>query len=302
MKYFILIILAYSSITPCSAQKIRDTFSYVSKSDFGEEIVDVSQINSTKRQEKIVITGFDSKVPFYHFVNTGNTSKYVILIHGIGRSKEDWVNPHISFNQLRDSLFELGYNIIIPDAKFHGERSYELNFRPAWRLVPEFSKNQQDAEKLFEAFSTTTKDIRILMDFFEKKNAKEDMAFNVVGYSMGGAIALLLNASDSRIKSTVACVAPVNRPFSEIKDFGWPAEISEKLKDITAMYYAEFERGPIALLMGKYDPFTSEGEVDEFFNNLTIKDKYLKFYEAGHDLPPGFINDAIEWITTHNKK
>ena len=62
-------------------------------------------------------------------------------------------------------------------------------------------------------------------------------------------------------------------------------EIAESLKDISPIYYSTFHKSPVALLMGRTDYFTTEEEVYQFFNGIQNKDKYLKFYETGHDLP-----------------
>ena len=62
------------------------------------------------------------------------------------------------------------------------------------------------------------------------------------------------------------------------------------------------QKSPVALLMGRTDYFTSEQEATQFYEKIPNKDKRLKFYEAGHGLPPEYINDVINWITTHNKK
>ncbi|MFC3881290.1 alpha/beta hydrolase [Algoriphagus namhaensis] len=301
MKYAILLILAYSSIALCSAQKLRNEFTYAPSTEFGEQIVFQNTKDTTvNRYEKAVINGFDSKVPFYHYINSENTNKFVLLLHGLGGSKENWVKP-TSDGKLVDSLVSLGYNVIIPDAKYHGERSYEFNFRPAGTLPPELSRSQQDAESLCELYSSTIKDLRILMDYLENRYTGEKLQFDLIGYSMGGAFSLLLNAVDPRINSVASCVPPLNRPIKEIKGFAWPNEIAEKLKDISSMYYADVQRSPVILLMGRTDYFTTVTEVNQFFDGMHITDKKLKFYEAGHSLPPVYINDVIEWITSHNK-
>ena len=94
----------------------------------------MQEIDSVTIFEKVVLDGFDSKIPFYHYMNKRNEEKkYVFLLHGLGDDKEDWVypsEPYLDWSRnitsIKDSLLTLGYSLIIPDAKFHGERSYEL--------------------------------------------------------------------------------------------------------------------------------------------------------------------------------
>ncbi len=287
--------MLYVCVSTSSAQELRNVFSYEAKEDFGEQIVYVEKIDSIKRFEKTVIDGHDSKVPFYHYINKLNTGKFVILLHGLNGSKDDWKK-----SELLDSLLSTGYNVIIPDAKFHGERSYELNFRPAGTLPPGWSKSRKDAKIFYDLYSATIKDIRIIMDYFEKQQALERPQFDLVGYSMGGAISLIINAVDPRVNCVAACVPPVNRPITEIKDYGWPDEIVSMLKDMTPMYYTKFQNSPVALFMGATDFFTSEAEANQFFDEISLRDKYLKFYEAGHGLPSEYQYDVVDWLIKHN--
>jgi predicted esterase len=65
--------------------------------------------------EKIVIDGYDSKIPYYHFQNKKNQDgQYIILLHGLGGSKEDRVYPSMPYLQwsknltaIKDSLLTL---------------------------------------------------------------------------------------------------------------------------------------------------------------------------------------------------
>ena len=302
MRYTFVIILICSVFTLSLAQTLRNEFAYSAKSNFEEQIVYVNKIDSVSRYEKTVIMGNDSKIPFYHYINIHNKNRFIILLHGLGSSKDKWVSPRPGRASLVDSLVSHGYNVIIPDARFHGERSYEFNFRPANTLPPGWSKSQKDARSLCEIYSSTIKDIRIIMDYFVKQHVNEKLQFDLIGSSMGGAIALIVNAVDPRVNSVVAIVPPVNRPISEIKDFGWPTEVIEAVKDISPMYYASLQKSPTTLLMGRTDFFTSEQEAKEFYDRIPLKDKNLKFYEAGHSLPPESISDVVEWIIAHNKK
>ena len=303
MKYIYLSILACSCISFCNAQKLRYEFNYPSRTDYGDQVVFFTTRDTTRnRYEKIVINGFDTKVPFFHYINKDNKNKFVFLLHGIGGSKDGWLKPR-SDGKLVDSLVTLGYDVIIPDARYHGERSYEFNFRPTVVLPRGISqgKSQEDAKSLCLIYTSTIKDIRIIMDFLERKYNATNLQFDFIGYSMGGAMSLLISAADKRVNSVAACVPPVTRPLEEIKGFDWPDEIVNDLKDVTPKFYSQFIKTPTSLIMGRTDPFTSEQAATEFYSDIPLKDKNLKFYEAGHGLPPEYINDAIAWIIAHNK-
>lgn len=301
MKYRLAILLAFCSGI-LNAQKIRNTFSYEPKDNQEAKTVYTSKFDSIYQLEKIIIDGYDSKIPFFHLVNKSSNNNFVILLHGLSGSKERWIDSDRPDRILVDSLLKLGYNLIIPDAKFHGERSYELNFRPAGTLVPFSLNSQEDAQIMSKLISSTVKDIRIIMDFIELQNSEEKFQINLVGISLGGLISLLLNATETRIGCVVAIVPPFNRPMTGTEKFNWPSEISETLMDVTPTYYGQFQKSPVSLLLGETDFFTPEKEANQFFENIQIEDKSLTFFEGGHGFRIDFISDALDWITTHNKK
>jgi len=300
MKYQLTYFLLILSALNINAQELRDNFSYVQTDSVEAHILEVKNLQKGNTREKVVIRGYDGKFPFYYYRNNKKSDKHLVLLHGLGGSKYDWSHPASRMKKLIDSLLILEYNIIIPDAKYHGERSFERQFKGV--MPPEFTKSIDESKVLVETFSTTVRDVRIIFDYVGQRNPEANIQIDVLGYSMGGAISLLLNAVDNRINSIVACVAPVGRPYKEVLEFDWPSSIVEALKDITANYYSSFQQAPVILLMGKTDYFTTVNEGNSFIDGVKIKDKEIKFYDAGHGLPNEYIDDALVWITTHNKR
>lgn len=258
--------------------------------------------------EKIVIDGHESRIPFYFFVNKRKENPpCVILMHGLTDSKEDWVypsEPYLEWSRnttaIKDSLLALGYQVLIPDAMFHGERSYELDFRSPGSLPPSISRNEKDS-KLFEHMMTSTvKDLRILMDYIQGRDTHPSRSFSIIGYSMGGNLGILLGVFDPRITSIVACVPGVNLPEKELEGFAWSEEVVRGQTDITPMTHARSLETPVMLLMGKSDFFTTVDEASAFFKEVPVKEKEIKFFDSGHILPNAYRVDAIRWITAYN--
>ena len=309
MRKVFLICIFLISISQGYGQHDDGHFDY-KKSDLSALIVDSKAVDSLTQFEKVVLDGFNSKIPFYHFLNKRNTENaYVILMHGLGGNKDYWVNPSMPYLQytknltsIKDSLLQLGFNLVIIDAKFHGERSYELNFRDPSTLPPMRSKNQNDAQSFYNMYVSSIKEIRLIMDYVQHSVQDPNMKFNLIGYSMGGAFSLILNNIEDRIISVVACVPPISRPFSEVEALNWSNELAEKMKAISPLYSATDQKSPVAMLMGKTDFITPEQEARTFYDDISIEDKKLKFYDSGHELPNAYIEDVINWITQHNKK
>lgn len=310
MKYLLSLLLFILSITQSTSQNRTDIFDYKKKTTHLATVVENYQIDSVTILEKAVIDGFDSKMPFYHFINKRNNKKnYIILLHGLGGSKNDWMRPskpYLEWSEnltaIKDSLISLGYSLIIPDAKYHGERSYELNFRPAENLPPALSKNEKDGKHFETLMISTVKDVRIIMDYLQSRYKTSDLKFGIIGYSMGGAQAILLNATDNRISSVVACVPPLNHPEKELLKFSWSEKINKKLSDVTPINYSIFQKSPILLLMGNKDYFYTNDEVSDFMKKIPIPEKELKYFNSGHVLPNEYKFDVIHWITKHNKE
>lgn len=308
MKHLLALLFFLLSINQITSQNRTDVFDYKKKINNIATVVQSQQIDSVTVLEKISIDGFNSKIPFYHFINKrNNTKNYIILLHGLGGSKNDWVRPSKPYlewsenlSAIKDSLISLGYSIIIPDAKYHGERSYELDFRPAESLPPMLSRNEKDGKHFETLMTSTVKDVRIIMDYLQFQFEIPDIKFGIIGYSMGGALAILLNATDNRISSVVACVPPLNHPEKELLKFSWSEEINKGLSDVTPINYSIFQKSPILLLMGNKDFFYTEEEVSSFIKKVPITEKELKYFNSGHMLPIEYKLDAIKWITNHN--
>lgn len=304
-KIFFIAFILVSIVNGYSQNPYFD-FDY-KKSNSTAVVVESRDIDSLTLRHKVVL---EETIPFYHYLNKRNSDNaYVILMHGLGGNKNYWVNPSLPYLQyttnltsIKDSLIHLGFSLVIIDAKYHGERSYELSFRNPGSLPPAFSQSQNNADIFYDLYTSTIKEVRLIMDYVENRNSESKLEFNLIGYSMGGAFSLILNTIDERINCVVACVPPLSRPYSEAEELKWSGVITEKMKAISPLYSATDQKSPVLLLMGKTDLFISMDEAREFYSQIPVKDKKLKFYDSGHELPNDYIEDVISWITQHNKK
>tara|TARA_B100000809_G_C14956200_1_gene465673 strand:+ start:19 stop:465 length:447 start_codon:yes stop_codon:yes gene_type:complete len=110
-----------------------NTFTQNKKVEYNSKISVHDTLEEGYIIEKITIDGFDSRLPFYIERSEITLIKsYVILLHGLNGRKENWLNRTSplseKFVKLKDSLLSIGYIVIMPDAKYHGERGAETNF------------------------------------------------------------------------------------------------------------------------------------------------------------------------------
>ena len=132
------------------------------------------------------------------------------------------------------------------------------------------------------------------MDYIESKSKSKTQFFDVIGYSMGGQMAILLNSVDDRLNRVVVCVAPLD--FKSGVRFGMSEENTKYLDYLSPKNCATLQKAPIILLMGTEDVWYTKKEAQDFFDEITIKDKSLKFYDSGHYLPHEFVFDTIDVI------
>jgi dienelactone hydrolase len=194
--------------------------------------------------------------------------------------------------KLKDSLLSLGFAVIIPEFKYYGERSYEIDFATRgvfWRT--------KDYRRSLNTFTTTVRDIRIIMDYLESKSEQPSIVFHAIGYSMGGKLAILLNSADNRLKSVVACV-PYFKGGRFIRNrFTTDSELKSNLLSVHDLFrFGKLQKSPICILVGNTDENYTIQEVEDFYNQLTLEGNSLKIYDAGHYLPESFISDAILYI------
>ena len=294
-KKLSILALVFFSCKILLAQADTSPFSYFKKEEYNAFIAESTTLANGSTQEKVVIDGFDSRVPFYYIKPEGNeSSKSVILLHGITQSKNSWVYPMTSlaekYIKLKDSLLTLGYTVIIPDAKYHGERSYEADFISPLQLA-----RNQDIQRSYNLFSTTVKDVRIIMDYIQISHKNSTMGFSVIGYSMGGMMAIHLNAVDERLERVVACVAPLDMKSGWML-LGSKEENAAKLGSISPKHFAPLQKAPLTYLVATNDNWYTKEEAQTFFEDIAVEDKVMIFYESGHFLPVDFVDDAIEGV------
>jgi len=193
-----------------------------------------------------------------------------------------------------------GFNIIIPDVKYNGERAYQLGFRDISTFPP--FQSLEDSNIFLEMMTSTVKEIRLIMDYIETDvYPGEAVKFNLIGYSLGGGISLLLNSIEDRINSVAACVPPMGLPYSQMTGVEWEAKLNPDPKTLSPLYSATNQKSPVALILGEQDPFLPAEEAKEFFEHISIDEKVIKFHQSGHELPDEYIDDVISWMLKNNE-
>jgi predicted esterase len=149
--------------------------------------------------------------------------------------------------------------------------------------------------RLREMVVQTVVDYRKAIDYLTTREEIDPERIGVIGYSLGGATAIILTGVDTRVKVLTACVTP---SFMRIR---WPDQ--HHLSAIAPINFVPAIKGrPTLMLMGRND--TGQCTVEEAkarYDLIEGESKELVFYESGHRLPEEHISKATEWLRNHLK-
>ncbi|GAB5537338.1 MAG: hypothetical protein Rubg2KO_35870 [Rubricoccaceae bacterium] len=197
----------------------------------------------------------------------------VLLLHGLGNSKERWTRPDRV--PLRDSLLASGIGVFAFDLRLHGERSFENDYQNPVYLTFGDSLYIRNRDMIIGS----TIDARRALDYLSTRPEIDPDRMAVAGYSLGGLIALYLSALEPRLVTIVGCAVPTTTsPL--------PTD---------AFQFASRATVPAALLIGETDWLSSPADA-RTLHGLLPEESTLVFFDAGHSLPPEFAVDAASWL------
>ena len=263
-------------------QVVRRFYDYDRTSPLNANVV-ARQDRPTSVREKIVFSGMlGSRVPAYLALPKERTGRVpvVLLLDGIQGSKERWFEQD-SWPRgplVTDSLLAAGIGVLALDARYHGERVADGDYRSPGLSGGNFQ----------ELFVATVVDYRRALDYLATRPEVDTTRIGALGLSMGGMMSFALAGLDERIRAVVAGVTPV----SAFKD---PAQIA-----VSPQTFAPFVRDlPVLVQMGRTDGFYNEADVNAFHALLPAARKELVWYESGHRLPPEYAARAVGWLRQH---
>lgn len=243
--------------------------------------------------EDVVITTSDGVVLKGWFIDRGS-DKTIIVLHGYTSSK--WDNIYIK--PVVDMLARNGFNVVVVDLRAHGESGGEYT-----------TLGYLEARDLME-----------LIDWLKKSKPGKTRRIGIIGYSMGGAIAIMLaSRSEAPVDAVVA-----DSPYISVVSSGerwimrmkgvmrsvlllvyplivWFASrsIGVRVEELDMRRYAEKIKKPILVIAGRNDDLVGVEEVREFFDSLrkTNGNAELWVTDAPHvrsvELYPGEYEDKI---------
>lgn len=240
-------------------------------------------------------------IPVLHVVNEslkGKKVPFIIFVHGFESAKEH--NLHYAF-----LLAEKGFRVVLPEARYHGERDKKL-------------KQSELMFRFWEIIIETIHELNTIKDYYVHLNQVNKDQIGVVGTSMGGIVTLGALTQFDWIKAAVSLMgSPYYVDFAkgQIKHFqtlGVHIPFSEEQldKQYRALYpydlsmqSEKLNNRPLMFWHGKKDHTVPYEPTYHFYK--AIKDDYknnperLFFFtdnKAGHKVSREGLLKTVDWF------
>lgn len=215
----------------------------------------------------------------------------IILYHGWSSNKESQVFRGFI-------LSSLGYQVIIPDAIYHGERQPLSSYSAAnsstyfWDII---LKNIEESSKIID---------------YAINNLKGNKSrIGIIGHSMGGFTAAGVFTHNKDISSLVVMNGSLNWDYSNIY-FKEAMEISSdftmeetKILELDPMNNVDLIKDrPVLILHGGSDPVVNINPQRIFYNEIVNmyndmeKIKFIEYLGLGHSVTIKMMEEAAVWF------
>jgi len=194
-----------------------------------------------------------------------------LLLHGFSSSKERMAQT------VGRELLTLGVASLALDLPFHGERDGDSRT---------LSKNPL---ALVGAWRTAIAESRDAITWLASRSNVNADRIGVVGYSLGGFLALMTAAEDERLRAVALAAAgdlPDQTPYASlVRGLVNPLRAAQRL-----------DGRPLLLVNGRYDTTTRPAQAERLFA-AAQEPKTLHWYEGGHWPPASAIALAARWVS-----
>lgn len=247
---------------------------------------------------KIVFRGArDGRVPGYLAIPAAMSPPYpvVLLLHGLGSSKEDWWTETTDEECLARELLSAGYAVCALDIPFHGERTHHSDYESAWSVIAVRGQINRYREMLVESVL----EHRRAIDYLATRPDIDSARIGIFGRSIGGLVTYILTATDPRIKAAiVASTLPMGDFYVDC--LGWDKSAKDLLAPVSPRNFAPaIKQAAFLLLNGTDDPYGTVEDIRSLYELVGSPSKELVFFDSGHRLPSEFVPKAVEWFLQH---
>jgi fermentation-respiration switch protein FrsA (DUF1100 family) len=193
----------------------------------------------------------------------------VLLLHGFSSSKERMAQS------VGRELLARGVASLALDLPFHGERDGDV------------SSVSRNPLALVRAWRAAIAESRDAITWLAAQDSVDARRLSVVGYSLGGFLALMTAAEDERLRVVALAAAgdlPDHTPYASlVRGLVNPLRAVERM-----------DGRPLLLVNGRRDTTTRPAQAQRLFD-AAREPKTLHWYEGGHWPPASAIAMAARW-------
>ena len=195
----------------------------------------------------------------------------VLLLHGYSSRKE-----HVA-EGVGSSLMRHGIASLAIDLPLHGTRADPLQAQAA-----------RNPLALVGMWRQALKECRLSLGYLRARPEIDQACVAVAGYSLGSFLAVMAAADDPAVRAVVLAAGgdlPAGTPLSAVA-----RAVADPLRAVRKL------RGrPLLMVHGTGDRTMTPDQAQRLFD-AAGEPKELKWWNAGHYLPPAAIDYAAEWL------
>ena len=228
--------------------------------------------STTRGEERVLdLVHGTERVPATLLVPAGGRSvPAVLLLHGFSSNKERMTQS------VGRALQQRGVASLALDLPFHGERG-GADDAPSYR----------NPMALVAAWRSAVRESRAAIEWLGAQPEIDGAALAVMGYSLGGFLALMLAAEEPAVRVITLAAAgdlPDSTPYASL--------VRRAVNPLRAVRHLAGR--PLLLINGRRDRTTRPEQAERLFAHAE-EPKELYWYEGGHWPPVSAIEYAAEW-------
>ncbi|HEX2188071.1 MAG TPA: alpha/beta fold hydrolase [Longimicrobiaceae bacterium] len=194
-----------------------------------------------------------------------------LLLHGYSSRKE-----HMADNVGR-ALLEEGIASLAVDLPLHGDRSDPLQAQSA-----------RNPLAMVRLWRTALKEARLATRYLAARREVDGERLAAAGYSLGSFLAVAMAADEPRVRAVVLAAGgdlPAGTPLAAVA-----RTVADPLRAVRKL-----APRPLLMVHGRDDRTVRADQAERLFA-AAGEPKELRWYAAGHYLPPAAIEYAAEWL------
>lgn len=201
----------------------------------------------------------------------GRAAPAALLIHGYSSHKEQMADT------VGEALLQRGIASVAIDLPLHGER--EATIEPLSVGHPfELARRWHDA----------ITECALALNYLAVRSEIDRQRLALVGYSLGSFLGVIVAARAPLVRAVVLAAGgdlPSGTPFGKLV-----RSVADPLRAVRALHGR-----PLLMLNGKWDRTVRPEQAERLFAEAG-EPKELRWWDAGHYLPPAAIADGAEWL------